>query len=156
MQDKTDYELASIAICCIEELKRREHDLRAMNLESANQMFPELRKAFEAAGLDMSTIDCGRGFIMPPWADTPVIVGVNTGYHGNRPKTKAGALRIARRFGDGKWMTAGEAWMFAAGYGPVIERAMHKFGFAGKGEAPPLGYRTPVVRTVMEVAAAAK
>lgn len=147
----TDQELAGTACACIEELLKREQEGRHAQLEAANAMFPQLREAFKAAGITMDRFALQWQFKHFDWSDVPVIYGPDDRYYGPKPKNRREAMAIARKFGDGNPMTFGEAWAFAAGFGPVIERAMHKMGFGGRGEPPPLGYRDPRKATLKEL-----
>ena len=132
----TDVELARCALTCIEELKRREEAGRGRSLEAAQEQWPSLAAALKARGVRLSTIDVSRGPILPEWSNLPVIIGYEGSYHGPKPRSKAACFEIVMQYGDGDWMTMAEAWMFAAGYGPVIESGMHHYGFGGSRPAP--------------------
>ena len=136
----TTQRLATIAMSAASEIHRRDLELRETDLEAARKLMPTVIEMFRAAGLDISRFVLGdppRHPVIPDWADEPVFAGVDRPYGGNKPTTKRKALAIARKYGDGGWMTIGEAMLFALGTGPVIERAMHKFGYGGNSPPPP-------------------
>jgi len=149
--DLEDAVLAEIAMHCVAEIHRREQERRDTSLEQARAQFPALLAAWRAAGLGMSLISVREGPVQPEWAAVPVIAGVNESYHRSKPRTKKDALVLARQYGDGGWMTMGEAWMFASGYGPVVDRAMYKWGYGGDAAPPPHGYERPGGRAIRDI-----
>ncbi len=110
----------------IKELQRRWEESQENTLAAAKAIWPDLRKA-----LGQKARRIGRnGFAEPlvtEWANQPVVP--TEGWSGRKPKTRAKALEIALKFGDGHWATIGELWLWVEGGGPIVTRTLQKFGY---------------------------
>jgi hypothetical protein len=109
-----------------QELNKREAEMREHNLQAALTIWPTLRAALREKGKTISLNGYAEP-VLPQWASDPVVPIGNTCF--NKPKTKAAAWEEARKNGDGGWATLGELWLWLVDAGPIMERAMRKYGY---------------------------
>ncbi len=120
-------ELATKVVKFSEEIARRWMESKERILKAAVTIWPELKKALALAGKEIDNFH--KEPIMPEWAEEPVI---STKGIYKKPRNKKEAMVFALTYGDGHWATIGELYLWLGGGGPIVDRAMTRFGFGPK------------------------